>query len=142
MLGGISGHAGLFSDAFDLAVLLQMLLQDGTYGGKGYLSASTIREFTRVQFPGKGNRRAIGFDKPLANFSPDGPVCKGASPQSFGHSGFTGTYIWADPANELVYIFLSNRVYPSAANQKLSEMNIRTNIHQAVYDLLHKYQIK
>ncbi len=142
MLGGISGHAGLFSDACDLAVILQMLLREGTYGGKEYLKPSTIREFTRVQFPGKGNRRGAGFDKPLLNFTPDGPVCKGASPSSFGHSGFTGTYIWADPADGLVYIFLSNRVYPTATNQKLAEMNIRTNIHQAVYDLLHKYQIK
>ncbi|MEI7663720.1 MAG: serine hydrolase, partial [Bacteroidota bacterium] len=142
MLGGVSGHAGLFSDARDLAVIMQMLLQDGSYGGKQYLSPATIREFTRVQFPGRGNRRGVGFDKPLLNYSPDGPVCKGASAGSFGHSGFTGTYIWADPANGLVYIFLSNRVYPSAANQKLAEMNIRTNIHQTVYDLLHKYQIK
>ena len=142
MLGGISGHAGLFSNAYDLAVILQMLLQDGSYGGKEYLSASTIKEFTRIQFPGKGNRRGAGFDKPLMNFSPDGPACKSASAQSFGHSGFTGTYIWADPANGLIYIFLSNRVYPGAANQKLSEMNIRTNIHQTVYDLLHKYKIK
>ncbi len=142
MLGGISGHAGLFSNAADLAVILQMLLQDGTYGGKQYLSPATIREFTRVQFAGKGNRRGAGFDKPLLNFTPDGPVCRGASPVSFGHSGFTGTYIWADPENGLIYIFLSNRVYPSAANQKLSEMNLRTNIHQAVYDLLRKYKSK
>jgi len=142
MLGGVSGHAGLFSDAYDLAVLLRMLLQDGTYGGKQYLSPATVREFTRVQFPEQGNRRGAGFDKPLLNFSPDGPACRGASPQSFGHSGFTGTYIWADPANNLIYVFLSNRVYPTAANQKLSEMNIRTNIHQAAYDLLYKYHIK
>ncbi len=142
MLGGISGHAGLFSDAYDLAVILQMLLQDGAYGGKQYLSPETIREFTRVQSPGKGNRRALGFDKPPLNPVIDGPTCKGVSQESFGHSGFTGTYIWADPAKGLVYIFLSNRVYPSAANQKLSEMNIRTNIHQAVYDLLQRYQIK
>ncbi len=142
MLGGISGHAGLFSNGFDLAVILQMLLQNGTYGGKQYLSPATIREFTRVQFPGRGNRRGAGFDKPPLNFSLDGPACKGASAQSFGHSGFTGTYIWADPANGLTYIFLSNRIYPGAANQKLSEMNIRTKIHQSVYDLLQRYQIK
>ncbi|MEI6683412.1 MAG: glycoside hydrolase family 3 N-terminal domain-containing protein [Bacteroidota bacterium] len=142
MLGGISGHAGLFSDVYDLAVILQMLLQDGSYGGKQYLSPSTVKEFTRVQFPEKGNRRGIGFDKPLLHFSTDSPACRSASAQSFGHSGFTGTYIWADPENNLIYIFLSNRVCPSAANQKLSEMNIRTNIHQSVYDLLHKYQIK
>ena len=142
MLGGVSGHAGLFSDAFDLAVILQMLLQNGTYGGKEYFSPATVREFTRVQFPAKGNRRGLGFDKPPLNPVFDGPTCRSASPRSFGHSGFTGTYIWADPDNGLIYIFLSNRVYPSAANQKLSEMNIRTNIHQAAYDLLQRYQIK
>ncbi len=142
MLGGISGHAGLFSNAPDLAIIMQMLLQDGSYGGKEYISPSTISEFTLVQFPERGNRRALGFDKPLLTFKSDGPSCKGTSCESFGHSGFTGTYIWADPANDLVYIFLSNRIYPSATNQKLSEMNIRTDIHQAVYDLLQKYQIK
>jgi len=142
MLGGVSGHAGLFSDASDVAVILQMLLQDGSYGGKEYLSPATIHEFTRVQFPEKGNRRGLGFDKPLLNFSPDGPACEGASSLSFGHSGFTGTYIWADPENDLLYVFLSNRVYPNASNHKLSEMNIRTNIHQVAYDLLCKYQIK
>ncbi len=141
MLGGVSGHAGLFSNAGDLAVILQMLLQEGTYGGRQYLAPETIKEFTRVQFPGKGNRRALGFDKPALNPLLEGPSCQGASPQSFGHSGFTGTYIWADPANQLIYIFLSNRVYPTAANQKLSEMNIRTHIHQAVYDVLRKYKI-
>jgi CubicO group peptidase (beta-lactamase class C family) len=142
MLGGVSGHAGLFSNAGDLAVILQMLLQEGNYGGKQYLSPATVREFTRVQFPEKGNRRALGFDKPALNPFLDGPTCKGVSPASYGHSGFTGTYIWADPENGLLYIFLSNRIYPSAANQKLSEMNIRTHIHQAAYDLLKKYKIK
>lgn len=142
MLGGVSGHAGLFSNAFDLAVILQMLLQEGTYGGKQYISPATIQGFTRAQFPGKGNRRALGFDKSALNPALDGPTCKSASPQGFGHSGFTGTYFWADPANGLIYVFLSNRVYPNAANQKLSDMNIRTNIHQAVYDLLRKYHIK
>ncbi len=142
MLGGVSGHAGLFSNAADLAVILQMLLQGGTYGGKQYLTPATVSEFTRVQFPEKGNRRALGFDKPALNPALDGPTCPGASPRSFGHSGFTGTYIWADPANGLLYVFLSNRVYPSAENHKLSEMNIRTNIHQSAYDILHRYQIK
>jgi len=142
MLGGISGHAGLFSNAMDLAVIMQMLLQNGQYGGKQYLLPTTIQEFTRVQFPKNGNRRGLGFDKPLLICSSDGPVCESASPSSFGHSGFTGTYIWADPENQLIYVFLSNRVYPTATNQKLSGMNIRTNIHQVVYDVLKKYQIK
>jgi CubicO group peptidase (beta-lactamase class C family) len=142
MLGGISGHAGLFSNAYDLAVIMQMLLQQGSYGGKEYFSPATTREFTRIQFPAKGNRRGAGFDKPPLHYFPDGPVCKSASALSFGHSGFTGTYVWADPASKLVFIFLANRVYPSAGNQKLSDMNIRTNIHQAAYDLLRKYQVK
>jgi beta-N-acetylhexosaminidase len=136
MLGGVAGHAGLFSGSNDLAVLLQMLVWHGEYGGKQYLLPSTVKEFTRVQYPGNRNRRGLGFDKPLNNFIPDGPSCQSASPQSFGHSGFTGTYIWADPENGLVYVFLSNRVYPDASNQKLEKMNIRTRIHQAMYDIL------
>ncbi len=136
MLGGIAGHAGLFSNSNDLAILLQMLLWHGEYGAKQYLLPSTINEFTKVQFPENGNRRGLGFDKPLHTYTPDGPTCLSASSQSFGHSGFTGTYIWADPVNNLIYVFLSNRVYPDASNQKLAEMNIRTRIHQAMYDLL------
>jgi beta-N-acetylhexosaminidase len=138
MLGGVSGHAGLFSNATDVAVLLQLFLNGGEYGGKQYFLPSTVKEFTRVQFPALGNRRALGFDKPILNYSPDGPSCKSASEQSFGHSGFTGTYIWADPENNLVYVFLSNRVYPDASNERLVELNIRTKIHQAMYDLLNR----
>jgi beta-N-acetylhexosaminidase len=136
MLGGVSGHAGLFSDANDLAIILQMLLNNGEYGGKRYLLPSTIKEFTKVQFPEDGNRRGAGFDKPQISYTPDGPACRSASQNSFGHSGFTGTYIWADPDNGLLYVFLSNRVYPSASNQKISEMNIRTDILQKMYDIL------
>lgn len=142
MMGGISGHAGLFSDSYDLAVILQMLLWKGSYGGHQYLSPETVDEFTRYQFPGSGNRRGAGFDKPMLKSVDNGPACNLASHDSFGHSGFTGTYIWADPCNGLVYVFLSNRVYPSAGNQKLSELNIRTNIHQSVYELLTKYNVK
>jgi CubicO group peptidase (beta-lactamase class C family) len=142
MLGGVSGHAGLFSDAVDLAVLLQLFLNNGEYGGKQYFLPSTIKEFTRVQFPANGNRRALGFDKPTLNSMSDGPSCKSASPKSFGHSGFTGTYIWADPENRLSYIFLSNRVYPDASNEKIVEMNIRTRIHQAMYDILEAEYMK
>jgi len=136
MLGGISGHAGLFSDAFDIAVLLQMLLNYGEYGGKQYLLPSTIREFTKKQFPGKNNRRGMGFDKPLPDYDPLGPACEAASSSSFGHSGFTGTYFWVDPENDLLYVFLSNRVYPDAANNKISGMDIRTNLHQKMYEIM------
>jgi CubicO group peptidase (beta-lactamase class C family) len=142
MLGGISGHAGLFSNVRDLAVIMQMLVNNGSYGGKEYLTPATVKKFTQTWDINSGNRRGVGFDKPLKNFDENGPACKGASPLSFGHSGFTGTYIWADPENELIYIFLSNRIYPDAGNQKLSSMNIRTNIHQAAYDLLRKSKIK
>jgi CubicO group peptidase (beta-lactamase class C family) len=138
MLGGISGHAGLFSNAHDLAVIMQMLINKGTYGNKEYLSPSTVAEFTKAWNPGKGNRRGVGFDKPPVNADPTGPACKSASTMSFGHSGFTGTYVWADPSNDLIYIFLSNRICPDANNQKLSMLNIRTNIHQAIYDNLPK----
>ena len=142
MLGGISGHAGLFSNSLELGVIMQMLINQGSYGGKQFLMPSTVRTFTSCQFPGSGNRRALGFDKPLQNYKPDSPTCKSASPESFGHSGFTGTYVWADPANGFVYVFLSNRVCPSAANQKLRDLNIRTNIQQAAYDLFEKFGVK
>ncbi len=142
MLGGVSGHAGLFSNAADLAVLLQLFLNNGGYGGKQYFLPSTIKEFTRVQFPANGNRRALGFDKPTINFISGGPSCKSASPKSFGHSGFTGTYVWADPENRLSYVFLSNRIYPDTSNEKIVEMNIRTQIHQAMYDILEAGHMK
>jgi CubicO group peptidase (beta-lactamase class C family) len=138
MMGGISGHAGLFSDANDLGILAQMLLQGGTYGGIKYLKPETIKEFTEWQFPLNDNRRGIGFDKPLPEYSTDGPCCKSASPSSYGHTGFTGTYIWVDPENQLVYIFLSNRVYPDADNNKLSGLHIRSRIHQYFYDAIEK----
>lgn len=142
LLGGISGHAGLFSNSRDLAVIFQMLLQGGEYGGKRYLSAQAVKEFTQRPPDHAGNRRGHGFDKPLFNYSIDGPACQGATPESYGHSGFTGTYVWADPGNQLLFVFLSNRIYPDASNQKLTELNIRTSIHQAMYDLLGKYRVK
>lgn len=138
MLGGVSGHAGLFSDANDLGVIGQMLLQGGIYGSERYLQAETIKEFTERQFPLNDNRRGIGFDKPLPEYSTEGPACKSASSASFGHMGFTGTYIWVDPENELVFVFLSNRIYPDADNNKLSGMNIRPKIHQFFYDAIGK----
>ncbi len=138
MLGGISGHAGLFSDANDLGILAQMLLQGGTYGNKNYIEPWTIKEFTQSQYPLNDNRRGIGFDKPLPKYDPEGPCCKSASQESFGHMGFTGTYIWVDPDNQLVYVFLSNRTYPDAGNNKLSAMNIRPKIHQIFYDAIKK----
>ena len=142
VLGGVSGNAGLFATANDLAKLIEMYMQMGTYGGKQYLSEQTMREFTRVQFPQNNNRRGLGFDKPLVNnkeLAPENSYpCPGASPESFGHSGFTGTFVWADPENKLVYIFLSNRVYPTRENNKLGKLNVRTNILQVFYDEIAK----
>ncbi len=140
LLGGISGNAGLFSNANDLAKVMQMYLQMGYYGGKQYVSPETIREFTRVQFPKTDNRRALGFDKP--NPGNAGQKNKfpapDASPESYGHTGFTGTFVWADPENQLLFIFLSNRVYPTRRNSALSDLNIRPAMQQAVYEAIKK----
>ncbi len=138
MLGGVSGHAGLFSNANDLAKIMYMLLNKGQYGGRQFLDSTTIKEFTSCQFPLNLNRRGLGFDKPLLVYEENNPNCKSTSHESYGHSGFTGTYIWADPEENLIYIFLSNRVYPNGTNTKLMELNIRTNLHQAIYDALSK----
>jgi len=137
MMLGVSGNAGLFSNARDLAKVYQMLLNDGIYNGKRYLEASTIREFTRVQFPENENRRGLGFDKPLLEYDFDASsVAREASPASYGHSGYTGTLVWADPENDLLFIFLSNRVHPTRANRKIYTMGVRPAIHNAVYELL------
>jgi beta-glucosidase-like glycosyl hydrolase/CubicO group peptidase (beta-lactamase class C family) len=138
MLGGVSGHAGLFGNANDMAIIMQMLLNEGNYGGIHYIDSATVHEFTRLQFPLNDNRRGIGFDKPMIEYEDDGPNCESASPASFGHAGFTGTYMWADPENGLVYVFLSNRVHPASSNNKISEMNIRTGLHQLFYNAIEK----
>jgi beta-glucosidase-like glycosyl hydrolase/CubicO group peptidase (beta-lactamase class C family) len=136
MIGGISGHAGLFSNAIDISKALQMLLWNGEYGGQKYFKEATIKEFTRQQFPLNQNRRGLGFDKPLPEPSEGGPTCKFVSDKSYGHSGFTGTYFWVDPEYDLIYIFLSNRIYPNAENRKLISMNIRTEIQAEIYKSL------
>lgn len=133
MMGGVAGHAGLFSNASDLAVIMQMLLQGGKYAGERYLDSGLVKEYTKCQFPLNDNRRGVGFDKPPLDYYPDGPVCRSASADSFGHSGFTGTYAWADPENGLVFIFLSNRIHPDADNGEISKRNIRTKIHELLY---------
>jgi beta-glucosidase-like glycosyl hydrolase/CubicO group peptidase (beta-lactamase class C family) len=143
ILGGVAGHAGLFSDAGDLAALLQMLLNGGTYGGARYLNDSTIATFTKCQFcanavPANGdNRRGLGWDKPQPSGKP-GPACDCVSYLSFGHTGFTGTQVWADPLDKTIYIFLSNRVCPSAVNKKLVELGIRTRIQEVVHNAVAK----
>lgn len=140
MMGGVAGHAGLFSNANDLAKLMQMYLQYGEYGGRRYLSKEIVDEFIRCQFCENNNRRGAGFDKPEPDASKDSPTCKCVSYMSFGHSGFTGTYAWADPEHGIVYIFLSNRVYPDAENKKLIKMGIRTRIQQVIYDAVNTQQ--
>ena len=138
MLGGVAGHAGLFGTSNDMAVLLQMLVQDGYYGGKQYLKPETVSLFTKRQF--KGNRRGLGFDKPQLIPAEAGPACEEASANSFGHTGFTGTYIWADPDNDLIIVFLSNRVNPDAEPNKLVQLGIRTEIQKTLYKSLIKNQ--
>lgn len=136
MMGGVSGHAGLFSNANDLAKLFQMYLNEGTYAGERYINSETIELFTKGSTGVKDNRRGLGFDKPEPDTSKSGPSCRDASPLSYGHSGFTGTLVWNDPEYNLIYIFLSNRIFPDADNNKLVEMNIRTNVQQVVYDAI------
>jgi beta-N-acetylhexosaminidase len=114
-----------------LAKLMQMYLQKGEYGGIRYLQASTLETFTSSAFSSNKNRRALGFDKP--GLSAKSPVSKLASPSSFGHTGFTGTIAWVDPKEQFVYIFLSNRVYPSIENNKLSHLAIRNKVQEAFY---------
>ena len=139
MLGGVSGHAGLFGSAEDLAKLVQLYLNGGEYGGQRFISAAAVREFTRCQFCEEGNRRGLGFDKPLIEYDPaESYVAKDASPASFGHSGYTGTFFWADPEYNLQVIFFSNRVYPDRSSRGLYDLNIRPRVHQAVYDAMKK----
>jgi len=140
VLGGISGNAGLFASANDLAKLMQMYLQMGTYGGKQYVSEATMKEFTQVQFPQNKNRRGLIFDKPSLNLDSLKPAdaypCPEVSPESFGHSGFTGTFVWMDPKCGLMYVFLSNRVCPTRNNSLISDLNVRTEILSAIYKQL------
>ncbi|MFY0625562.1 MAG: serine hydrolase [Reichenbachiella sp.] len=129
LLGGVAGHAGLFSNANDMAKYMQMMLQKGFYGGKQYFDSATVEKFTTK--PEDSQRRALGWDKPNYTI---GNTSKYASEESFGHSGFTGTLVWSDPKYELVYIFLSNRIHPNPQNYKLIENNTRTKIHDIMYE--------
>ncbi len=138
MLGGVGGHAGLFSSANDLAKVMHMYLYGGEYGGKKYLDSATIAEFVRCQFCENDNRRGAGFDKP--QLSGPGPTCDCVSMLSFGHTGFTGTIAWADPEEQIVYIFLSNRTWPDAENRKLIQLNTRSEIQEVIYNSLNTFQ--
>ncbi len=142
MLGGISGNAGLFGTANDLAKLFQLYLWKGYFGGRRFFPERTFDEFNKVQFPENGNRRALGFDKPsLGNtlLSEEASYpCKSAGPRSFGHSGYTGTFVWADPDKGILFIFLSNRVNPTRKNELLSSLGTRKAMLQVIYDSLEK----
>lgn len=132
MLGGVGGHAGIFSNAADLASIMQLFLKDGSYAGNEFFNREIREDFTRKQYP--NNRRGIGFDRPRES---GGGTCDIlASSQSFGHSGFTGALAWADPKDEVIFIFLSNRVHPDQENWKIRDMNIRTDMQHVVYDAL------
>ena len=137
MEGGVAGHAGIFSNAMDVAKMMQMYLQKGSYGGRRYFSEKTFTDFNTCYFCAEGNRRGIGFDKPQLPGT-SGPTCGCASLTSFGHTGFTGTMTWADPETEIVYVFLSNRTFPEATVNKLSKENIREDIQKVVYEAIVK----
>ena len=135
MQGGVGGHAGLFGTAYDVAVVMQLYLQGGYYNGKKILSSRVIDQFNICYYCDKMNRRGVGFDKPEVLEATN--HCEGeASSSSFGHFGFTGTYAWADPENEMVIVFLSNRTYPTMENKLLGKHNIRTRMRQLVYAAL------
>ncbi|SIT94495.1 glycoside hydrolase family 3 N-terminal domain-containing protein [Pontibacter indicus] len=142
MLGGVSGHAGLFGNSNDVAKLMQLYLNDGEYANKRYIAENVVKEYSKCQFCEQGNYRALGFDRPAKPGAQNSNAAPGAPAESFGHSGFTGTYAWVDPVNNLVYVFLSNRVNPTRENSKLGKLNTRTNVLQVVYDAMGKSKEK
>ncbi len=136
MVGGVAGHAGLFGTANDLAKLMQMNMQDGEYGGMRFFNPGTVSLFSAKQYT--DNRRGLGWDKPQLDGR--GPTSKYVSPNTFGHTGFTGTCVWADPDYDLVFIFLSNRIYPDTSNRKLISMDVRTRIQSVIYEAMMVYE--
>ena len=137
MQGGVAGHAGIFSNAMDVAKMMQLYLQKGSYGNQRYFSAATFDTFNTCHFCSDGVERGLGFDKRLG---PDGSTCQCTSSSSFGHTGFTGDMAWADPENGIVYIFLSNRTYPevSELGNTLAKENIREDIQKIIYESIRK----
>ncbi|MGL5682317.1 MAG: glycoside hydrolase family 3 N-terminal domain-containing protein [Marinifilaceae bacterium] len=132
--GGVSGHAGLFSTAGDIAKIMQLYLNGGEYGGEHYFDKETLKRYTRNHLP--SNRRAYGFDKPNLQAPQASPAAPSASAESFGHTGFTGTIAWADPKYDLVYVFLSNRTYPDEYNNLLLRLNVRTAVQEVIYNAI------
>lgn len=137
MHGNIAGHAGLFGNANDLAKLGQMLLQRGNYGGQQFYKPETVDYFIGKQY--ETSRRGLGWDKPTES-DWAGPTTLYASPKTFGHTGFTGTCIWVDPEFNLVFVYLSNRVYPDMTNNKLISGNIRPRIQEVIYKAMFNYR--
>ena len=136
MMGGVGGHAGLFANARDLAAIMQLFLNNGTYGGVEYIKPEVLKKYTGCQYC-PTNRRGAGFDKPMTNGK--GGTCSTLAPMSsYGHSGFTGTLVWADPERKINFVFLSNRVYPNAENWKIVSMNTRTDIQRVIYEALNQ----
>jgi len=138
MCGGVAGHAGVFGNALDVAKIMQLYLNKGEYNGVKLLDSTVVKDFTSYHF--NDNRRGLCFDKPEPNPKKESPVTAWCSPASFGHSGFTGTFAWADPANGLVVVILTNRVYPNAEENKLTKLSIRTRIHKTFYEILQNEQ--
>lgn len=134
MQNGVGGHAGIFSTATDVAKIMQMYINGGSYGNKTYFKPETINKFNKRYYRHKQVRRGLGFDKP--QLGEKGPTCGCVNDTSFGHSGFTGTFTWADPKEELVYVFLSNRTYPDQENKKLISENIRSEIQRIIYEAI------
>ncbi len=133
-MGGVSGNAGLFSNARDLAKILQMLQDKGSYGNEEYLEPTTVQLFVTTK--STRSRRGLGFDKPDTGHPNRSPTCQEAPASVYGHTGYTGTAFWVDPDNDLIYIFLCNRVYPHRWNTRLLDMNIRTRIQSVIYQSL------
>ena len=136
MMDGVSSNAGLFGSTLDLAKLMQMYLWKGEYGGERYISKTTMEKFTSCHYCQEGNRRGLAFDKPVLENKENGSTAIDASDHSFGHSGYTGTFAWADPDTGILFVFMSNRVYPTRANRKLYQLNVRPAMHQIIYDVL------
>jgi beta-glucosidase-like glycosyl hydrolase/CubicO group peptidase (beta-lactamase class C family) len=134
MMGGVSGHAGLFASAEDLAIIMQMLLWKGKYAGETFISENTVDDFTTRHK--LDTRRGIGFDMPQLDPNASSPLSDMASSQTFGHLGFTGTAVWADPETNIIYVFLSNRTFPSMRNYKINKMDIRPKIQSVLYESL------
>jgi len=136
MFGGVAGHAGLFSSAYDLGKMYQMMLNGGELNGQRLLKLETIREFTT--YKSDISRRGLGFDKPEKDNATrkDPYPSVRVSPMTFGHTGYTGTCVWVDPQYNILYIFLSNRVYPTRNNSKLSNLGVRGKVQDELYRVL------